>query len=234
MFKRMIFSVVPVVCVSFTIGGCASTPMGPTVQVMPAPNEPFQAFMDDQNTCKKYAADQVAGQADAANKQAVGGAVLTAALGSALGAAVGGNNAPAVGAAGGASAGAAAGAANSQQAQQSIQQQYNTAYLQCMYSKGAQVPGAEPNAQAAPPPPAGAAPPPAADGGPGADDAPQQAEGLSLADAQRKLAEMGLYTHKVDGLNGPATMAAIRQFQKIRGLPVTGDLDAATSSALSQ
>jgi uncharacterized protein YcfJ len=235
MFKRMIFPAVAVACVSSIIGGCATTPMGPTVQVMPAPNEPFQAFVDDQNTCKKYAESQVAGQADAANKRAVGGAMLTAALGSALGAAVGGNNAPAVGAAGGATAGAAAGANSSQQAQQSIQQQYDTAYLQCMYSKGAQVPGAQPNQQPGSVPAAGEAPqpPPPADSDPAGDDAPQQADGISLADAQRKLADMGLYTHKVDGLNGPATAAAIRKFQQSRGLPVTGQLDAATSSALS-
>jgi hypothetical protein len=201
---------------------------------MPAPNEPFQAFVDDQNTCKKYAANQVGGQADAANKQAIGGAALTAALGSAVGAALGGDNAAAVGAAGGASAGAAAGAANSQQAQQSIQQQYDTAYLQCMYSKGAQVPGAQATGQSGPPPAASAAPPPAPDSGPGADDAPQQVDGLSVADAQRKLADMGLYAHKVDGLNGPATTAAIRKFQESRGLPVTGELDAATRSALSR
>ena len=233
MYTKMIFPAVAVACVSFTIGGCATTPMGPTVQVMPAPNEPFQAFVDDQNTCKKYAESQVAGQADAANKRAVGGAVLTAALGSALGAAVGGDNAPAVGAAGGATAGAAAGATSSQQAQQSIQQQYDTAYLQCMYSKGAQVPGAQPNQQAGSPPAADAAPPPPpADGASASDDPPQQSDGISLVDAQRKLAELGLYTHKVDGVSGPATTAAIRKFQQIRGLPVTGQLDAVTSSAL--
>lgn len=232
MVKRKIASVAAVVCTGLAIGGCATTPMGPTVQVMPPPNEPFQAFVADQDTCKKYAASQVAGQADAANKRAVGGALLTAALGSAVGGAVGGGNAAAVGAAGGASAGAAAGAVSSQGDQQSIQQQYNTAYLQCMYSKGAQVPGAQPD------PPAGAAPagasPAVADGAPGADAAPQQTDTLSLAEAQRKLAALGLYTRKVDGLNGPATTAAIREFQKVRGLPVTGELDAATSSALSQ
>ena len=235
MSKTMIFSAVAVACAAFTVGGCATTPMGPTVQVMPSPNEPFQAFVDDQNTCKKYAESQVAGQADAANKRAIGGAMLTAALGSALGGAVGGNNAAAVGAAGGATAGAAGGASSSQQAQQSIQQQYDTAYLQCMYSKGAQVPGAQANQQAGSAPAAdGAAPPPPpADGASGGDDAPQPVEAISLADAQRKLADMGLYTHKVDGLGGPATTAAIRKFQQIRGLPVTGELDPATSSALS-
>ena len=54
----------------------------------------------------------------------------------------------------------------------------------------------------------------------------------SLADAQRKLAELGLYNSKVDGLPGPGTSHAISTFQHANGLPVTGQLDAATVSAL--
>lgn len=57
---------------------------------------------------------------------------------------------------------------------------------------------------------------------------------FSLADAQHKLADMGLYTSKVDGRPGPGTTGAISKFQKIRGLPVTGQLDAATTDALRQ
>lgn len=58
--------------------------------------------------------------------------------------------------------------------------------------------------------------------------------GYSLADAQRKLAELGLYTSKVDGLPGPGTSHAISTFQQANGLPATGHLDAATISALQQ
>lgn len=58
------------------------------------------------------------------------------------------------------------------------------------------------------------------------------AAAYSLADAQRKLAELGLYTSKVDGMAGPGTSRAISTFQKANGLPVTGQLDAATASAL--
>ncbi len=57
---------------------------------------------------------------------------------------------------------------------------------------------------------------------------------FSLADAQRRLADMGLYTSKVDGLSGPGTLAAIRKFQRIRGLPVSGQLDGATIDALNR
>jgi curli biogenesis system outer membrane secretion channel CsgG len=57
---------------------------------------------------------------------------------------------------------------------------------------------------------------------------------FSVADAQRKLAELGLYTSKVDGVSGPGTLAAIRKFQKIRGLAATGQLDGPTVGALQQ
>lgn len=60
----------------------------------------------------------------------------------------------------------------------------------------------------------------------------QPTDGLSLADAQRRLAGLGLYTSKVDGLPGPGTTKAISRFQQIRGLAVTGQLDDATADAL--
>ncbi|XRD90740.1 peptidoglycan-binding protein [Dyella nitratireducens] len=66
------------------------------------------------------------------------------------------------------------------------------------------------------------------------DGASKQGTGgsYSLADAQRKLAELGLYTSKVDGLPGPGTSHAISTFQQANGLSVTGQLDAATVNAL--
>lgn len=121
------------------LAGCATQPMGPKVQVMPAANKPFEVFQQDQATCKQYAADQVGGQAEAANEKAVGTAVLGTALGAGLGAAVGDGHGAAVGAATGSVAGTAIGAGNSQRDQKSIQQQYDNAYAQCMYAKGNQV-----------------------------------------------------------------------------------------------
>jgi hypothetical protein len=60
------------------------------------------------------------------------------------------------------------------------------------------------------------------------------ASNLSLADAQHKLAQLGFYKSKVDGLPGPGTTAAISKFQQANGLPVSGQLDSATAGALQQ
>lgn len=68
----------------------------------------------------------------------------------------------------------------------------------------------------------------------GANNPNAGASSYSLADAQRKLADLGLYKSKVDGLPGPGTTAAIIGFQKANGLPATGQLDTATVSALQQ
>ncbi|HEY1856008.1 glycine zipper family protein [Acidocella sp.] len=121
--------------------GCATTPMGPTVQVLPAANEPFSVFQQDQAGCEQYAKSQVAGQADAANRQAIGSTLIGAALGGGLGGATDGGSGAGVGAAAGGTVGAVVGADGTANAQQSIQQQYDQAYGTCMYSKGDQVVG---------------------------------------------------------------------------------------------
>ena len=125
--------------------GCATPPPGPTVAVMPAPNKPFNVFADEQAVCRQWADSQVAGQAQAANNQALGSAALGTILGAGLGAAVGAaSGAPgigaAIGAASGATVGTAVGANGSAYANMPIQQRYNVAYSQCMYAKGNQVP----------------------------------------------------------------------------------------------
>jgi WXXGXW repeat (2 copies) len=151
------------------LAACATTPQGSTVPVMPAANKPFDAYANDQAACSQYAQQVVNGQAEQANNQAVGTAVVGTLLGAGLGAAIGSaghaaGTGAAIGAASGAGIGTAVGAANSQNAQGRIQQQYDNAYTQCMYSRGNQVPGAP--AQAAyqpttpPPPVAGETPPP--------------------------------------------------------------------------
>lgn len=120
--------------------GCAVTPLGPTVQVLPQRNKPFEAFQQDQGVCTQYAASQVQGQASRANYLAAGGTVLGTVLGAGLGAAVGRGGGAAVGAAGGAALGTGIGSGNSTNAAGGIQGQYNNAYVQCMVAKGNQLP----------------------------------------------------------------------------------------------
>ena len=196
------------------LAGCAATPMGPTVQVMPGPGKSFDVFQIDQANCKQYAASQVQGQAEAANNRAVGGALLTTVLGAGLGAAIGGaaGNAgagAAIGAAAGAGGGAAYGADASAQAQYSIQQQYDNAFAQCMYAQGEQVPGFAPQVSYAP----SAMPAPAA--------AAAVPDPLVRA-TQSELVRLGYLHDSADGFMGPKTRSAIANFEQANGLPADG------------
>jgi len=191
------------------LAGCAQTPMGPTVQVMPGPGKTFDAFQSDQAVCKGYAQNAVQGQADAANQQAVGSAALGTVIGAGLGAAVGaaGGNAgagAAVGAGAGSVAGASMGAQNTANAQMSIQQQYDNAFAQCMYSKGEQVPGYAPIATSAP-----------ARMMSGPDPALVRA-------TQSELIRLHYLNGGADGAMGPMTSNAIRSYERASGLPADG------------
>ena len=57
---------------------------------------------------------------------------------------------------------------------------------------------------------------------------------MTWRQAQIRLAELGLYSDAITGTGGPKTLAALKQFQTIRGLPSSGALDAATNTALSK
>jgi hypothetical protein len=153
------------------LSGCAETPMGPLVQVMPAPGKTLPAFEVDLNECKAFAQRMTHGQASSANHRAIGGALLTTAVGAGGGALVGWTGGDTLGGAAsfGAPAasnglGGAMGASSS--AQPGIQVQYDNAFAQCMYARGNQVQGYAPQAPAtdptpgnAPAPGNGAAPP---------------------------------------------------------------------------
>lgn len=192
------------------LAGCAATPMGPTVQVMPGPGKSFDAFQVDNTGCKTFAAGQVQGQADAANQRAVGVALLGTVLGAGLGAAAGGISGDAgagaaLGAAVGAGTGTAYGAGNSSGDQMNIQMQYDAAFSQCMYAKGEQVPGFAPiRAALAPPGPA-----------------PVAADPLVRA-TQSELIRLGFLTGGADGFSGPRTRNAISTFEQANSLAVDG------------
>lgn len=186
------------------LAGCAQTPMGPTVQVMPGPGKSFEAFQYDQASCKQFAEGAVAGQAQNANTRAVGAAAIGTVLGAGLGAAIGGGRGAAIGAGSGAIAGTGVGMASSSNEQLSIQQQYDNAFAQCMYSRGDMVPGYGPMMVQSPPPP-----PPG--------------YGYDLTRAvQVQLIRLGYLHAAADGVVGPQTAAAISQYKSVSGLPVDG------------
>ena len=186
------------------LSGCAQTPLGPTVQVMPGPGKSFDAFTYDQAGCKQFAESTVAGQAQNANNRAVGAAAIGTVLGAGLGAAIGGGHGAAIGAGSGAIAGTGLGMGSSSNEQYGIQQQYDNAFAQCMYAKGNMVPGYGPMMVNAPPPPA---PPPGGN--------------LTYA-VQTQLNRLGYLHSPPDGVAGPQTASAISQFESVSGMPVDG------------
>lgn len=210
-FRVVSFPTLPTACagIVLTLGlsACVPAKMGPTVQVMPGTGKSFEAFQADQSVCEAYANDQVAGARKQANQEAVGTALVGTALGAGLGAAAGNAG---VGAAAGAAAGTGIAAGNAQSATLTIQQQYDNAYSQCMFSKGHQVPGFD----QAPPPPAPEPPPPP----------PSKAkyDQALISEIQTELARIGLYSGTPDGEFGGRTRGAIKDFQKIKGLPTDG------------
>jgi uncharacterized protein YcfJ len=127
--------------------------------VLPGSGKPFDVFQADDEACRQWAFRQSgAGPNDIVGGNTVTGAAIGTFLGGALGAAIGaaaGN--PAMGAAVGAGSGlvlGSAGGANADYASSgSMQRRYDIAYIQCMYAKGNQIPGARSVRRVAPPPP---------------------------------------------------------------------------------
>lgn len=147
------------VTVLFLFTGCATAPLGPTIQVMPAPGKPFATFQAESEECQAWAFQQMGGQeaVDRVNANAVLYGVIGGAIGAGIGALSGASwgygprsrrryaaSGAAMGAGIGTAAGAAQGAAASAHSSQQLQMIYDDAYVQCMYSKGNQVPGQAP------------------------------------------------------------------------------------------
>ena len=130
------------------LGACVTVPGGPSVMVLPGSGKPFEVFQADDDSCRQWASHQIgAGPNEPVAGGAVSGATIGTLLGGALGAAIGaaaGN--PGLGAAVGAGSGlvlgTATGANADAQTGMSMQQRYDTAYTQCMYAKGNQIPTA--------------------------------------------------------------------------------------------
>ncbi len=135
-----------VACSLTLLAACVSVPQGPTVAVMPGTGKTVEQFSTDGGACQQYAHSAISGPTQnaqgSAATSAVGGAALGAAVGALLGAATGQAGAGAAWGAGtglflGGAAAGNAGMASSY----NLQRQYDAIYLQCMASRGNQVPG---------------------------------------------------------------------------------------------
>jgi hypothetical protein len=140
----------------------------------------------------------------------------------------------AIGAGTGLLGGAAVGANADQAAGWNAQRRYDIAYQQCMYAKGNQVPGFQPPQETptpSPPPPVtpGSAPQAVGEPSPPSPETagpPSPAPSFDplVAAIQSELARLGLLTltGPPDGILGPQTQGAIRNYEQVRGLPVDG------------
>lgn len=152
------------------LSACSTIPTGPRVMVLPGHNKSFEQFRFDDNECRQYAQYQIGGGSanQAANNALLGSAAVGTVAGAVAGAALGGHQGAGVGAGVGLLMGSAAGSGAAQSSAYGTERQYDNAYIQCMYSKGHQVPvsGARlsrpqaPSVGALPPPPPGYPPPP--------------------------------------------------------------------------
>lgn len=155
------------------VTGCVSVPNGPDVMVLPGAGLSFEQFRNDDVNCQQFAVYQLDGNTpnEAAISSGVTSAIIGSALGAAAGAILGGGNGAIIGAGSGLLAGSLMGTSASSVSMNEVQQRYDAAYIQCMYSKGHQVPvsgqfsGAvsQPSAPSTaniPPPPRGLPPPP--------------------------------------------------------------------------
>jgi uncharacterized protein YcfJ len=151
------------------VTACATLPPGPSVMVLPGTLKTFEDFQTDDAVCRQWAALQTGTtRKRAAGESAASGATIGTVLGAALGAAFGaaaGN--PGIGAAVGAGTGllggTVVGADTAEGAAYEVQHRYDMAYMQCMYSKGNQIPvarGLLPAYTAISPEPADVPPPP--------------------------------------------------------------------------
>jgi len=122
------------------LGGCVTVPTGPAVRVMPGTGKSWDQFQADDASCRQYAYNSIGGPS--AGQPGQDSAARDAAVASAIGA-VSGQAGPgaAIGAGTGLLFGSAAGANTAGYSSYQLQRNYDTSYLQCMYSRGNQVPG---------------------------------------------------------------------------------------------
>ena len=145
MSKRALF--IPLAA-ALALAGCVTVPTGPAVTVMPGANKTFDQFRADDGECRQYSQSVVGGADagrpanDAAAANAAAGTVLGAAVGAIIGSASGqAGHGAAIGAGTGLLIGSSAGGNSAAYSSRALQRNYDVAYMQCMYSRGNQVPG---------------------------------------------------------------------------------------------
>lgn len=145
--------------IAASLVACAQMPVGPTVAAMPAPNKPFEAFVQDDQLCRNWAASSSRGGREPGD-QLLASTVTGTLIGAAAGALTGDHHGAGAGAAFGTVAGAGFGSEQSAATAWGAQRRYDIAYQQCMYAKGNVIPGYYPYPA---PAPAAPAPPPRRD-----------------------------------------------------------------------
>lgn len=131
------------------LGACTVMPTGPSVMALPGSSKSVGQYQVDVADCQQYANAVIAasggGTAAAADNSAAStaaaGAVLGAATGAIIGSATGqAGQGAAIGAGTGLLFGGAAGSSYTAMSSYQLQRGYDSAYLQCMYSRGNRVP----------------------------------------------------------------------------------------------
>ena len=124
------------------LAACVSVPTGPSMMALPGSNKGFDQFRADDAMCRNFASQSIGASAanDAAVDAGVSSALIGTLIGAAAGAAVDGSHGAGVGAGMGLVVGSMAGVGAADASRYGTQQRYDQSYVQCMYSRGHQVP----------------------------------------------------------------------------------------------
>ena len=126
--------------------GCVTAPAGPQVMALPGSGKTFTAFQQDDRNCRAWASEQIGlAPGQPLDHNTATGATIGTLLGAAVGTLFGvAAHDPGAGAAIGAGTGLAVGSASGASVDaanaQALQGRYDSAYAQCMYAAGDQVP----------------------------------------------------------------------------------------------
>jgi uncharacterized protein YcfJ len=161
------YKLIPVAAAAVLLAGCATAPTGPQVMVMPGAGKSYEQFRQDEDVCQNYAFQATGNAVRASNDNAVNSAAVGTAVGAVAGALIGAasghaGNGAAIGAGSGLLIGGAAGSNTAAAGGYGAQRRFDNVYVQCMYTRGNQVPVRgdmqRSSTRMPPPPPAGYTP----------------------------------------------------------------------------